>query len=305
MTSYNTGIDGNHMSLEQARTLGFEVDTSEESRNRFQLPTGMVVEATGRVAARVQFAWSAAEPDVMTVFFNVFNSLSSPVLLGSAFLHATETLTTRSHRLIDLPAGLARCLKLRAIGNAVNKVSCIINGFRVVANPDTGSEIALMSGKYAAKYGLLNYYGCEELELADGSREYTSGYADVEVAVRIPGSSRKLKKTVRFHVLKHLQFDVILDEHMVEDFGVFKNGLNKISFVAHELASLSPIVWLGSTERKVAKAVEDVKTSMLSIFSVKHQTPASKPSKPGQWRKAPDTKINALTRSDRTSTSRD
>lgn len=181
-----------------------------------------------------------------------------------------------------LPRSSKKVFSLCPVGNATNRVSCFLNGREVAASADTGAEIALMSGAFAAKHGLLQEYSCEVLELADGSLEYTSGFADVKLAIRVPGSYGKTTKTVRIHVLKNLQFDVLLDEDIVNDFNIFRNGLSLISSATSELASLAPIVWLGSAERKVAKAAESMKKSVSSIFSTKQEQGEPDPAKPGK-----------------------
>jgi hypothetical protein len=144
-----------------------------------------------------------------------------------AFLDATETHSKHASRLASLPSGWKRSLRLCAIDNATNQAACLINGREVNATADTadtGAEIALVSGEYAMRHGPPQYSGCEELELADGSREYTSGFGDVKIVVRIRNTGTKedwVAKTVRFHVLMNLHFDVILDEEMVENFDAF------------------------------------------------------------------------------------
>lgn len=271
ITKYDSGTHDNHMSLDLATEMGYEIDTSEASRGSFQLPTGKIIEAIGRVSAQVRFAKDPDHEDGRVIcFFNVFSRLASPVLIGMTFLKATETITKYTQRLVDLPPSVKRSFSLCAVGNATNRVCCIIDGRDVVASADTGSELALMSGAYAARHGLLREYSCEVLELADGSLEYTSGFADVVVQVKdrtIFGKETFTKKMVRFHVLKHLQFDVLLDEDAANQFDIFRKGLVTLASKTSGLASLAPIVWLGSAERKVAKTVENIKDRVSSIFS--------------------------------------
>lgn len=147
------------------------------------------------------------------------------------------------------------------MGNATNQVTCVLAGREIGATADTGSEIALVSGDYAVRNGLLREYGCEELELADGSRISTSGYGDLEFAVRTPSSFSKLRtKMVRFHVVKSLQFDVILDEDIVEDFKIFRNGLaTMVSTAFGTLASLGPISHLGPAEQSMTTTKDKIK----------------------------------------------
>jgi hypothetical protein len=251
------------MSLGLAQRLGYSIDRTEQDRGQFQLPTGKIIESIGRVTAQVQFAQGeGCKTSTFTCYFNVFSQLALPALIGMAFLNATETLTTYTSRLATLPTGWKRSLRLCAVGNATNEVTCVLNGREVKATADTGAEIALVGGDYALRHGLLREYSCEELELADGSREYTSGFGDLTLAIRNPGphGGKWMTRTVRFHVLKHLHFDVILDEDIVEDFNIFQRGIGSVLQLAADMAaSLGPIAHLRTLEQSFANTKEKVK----------------------------------------------
>ncbi|KAF2023205.1 hypothetical protein EK21DRAFT_118993 [Setomelanomma holmii] len=107
---------------------------------------------------------------------------------------------------------------------------------------DRRTDIALTIRDYALRNGLLREYSCEELEFADGSLEYTSGFGDVTLAIRNPGTfdAKWTTKTVRFHVLKNLHFNV--------DFEIFRSGVGSVLQVA---ASLGPIAHLRTLEQSV------------------------------------------------------
>ena len=281
MTGHDTGTEANHMSLQLAQKLGYELNTEETSRAQFQLPNGKIIVSIGRVTARVQFAQGAgSRTSSFTCDFNVFSHLALPALIGMAFLNATETLTTYRSRLATLPAGWKRSLRLCAVGNATNQVTCVLDGREVIATADTGAEISLVSGKYAARHGLLRHYSCEELELADGSWEYTSGFGDLELSIRRPrayeGSDKQndwTTKTVQFHVLQNLHFDVILDEGIIEDFKIFHRGFaNVLSAATSILPSLGPIAHLGKLERSIIDAKGRVKGWCSSLLSSKSDT---------------------------------
>ena len=100
MTGYDTGTESNHIALDLAQTLGYEMTTDEDSKARFQLPNGAIVESVGRIAAKVEFARKKVSEDEVTIecFFNVFRTLALPVLMGMSFLRATETLTKHAQR---------------------------------------------------------------------------------------------------------------------------------------------------------------------------------------------------------------
>ncbi|KAI4679075.1 uncharacterized protein J4E88_006367 [Alternaria novae-zelandiae] len=291
MTCYDTGTHENHMSRAKAIELGYNIDPSPDIAAAFQLPNGKIIKAVGHVVVAVQFARrEGPKASSMTCHFNVFDRLALPVLIGMTFLQATETITRYTSRMVDLPTTWKRSLRLCAVGNATNQVACTIDGRAVSAAADTGSEIALVSGEYAMKHGLLRDYSCEELELADGSLEYTSGHADVTVRVLTKedvycGNPWKTKK-VRFHVLKNLQFDVILDEETIDDLSIFENGVAKIVAAASSIVpSISTIIHLGSVEASLTQASDtlgektkalctSVQSKFNSIFSKPNFSPA-------------------------------
>jgi hypothetical protein len=282
MTGHDTGTHDNHMSLELARKLGYEVDTEDACKGQFQLPNGKLIEAVGRVTAQVQFAQGAGSKTTsIKCHFNVFSRLALPALIGMAFLDATETLKLYRSRLVTLPADWKRTLRLYGVGSATNQVTCIIAGREVKANADTGSEIALVSGKYAMRLGFLREYSCEELELADGSLEYTSGFVDIQLSIRTPQNDGYKRdnwttKTVRFHVLENLHLDVILDEVIVDDFEIFQNGIGAIVLATTNITpSLATIIHLRTVEQSISKTPEKIRgwaSSLLSITKEKSST---------------------------------
>ena len=277
MTCYDTGTHANHMSLAKAIELGYTIEPSPDTEPGFQLPNGKIIKAVGQIVVAVQFARQvSSEAASITCRFNVFERLALPVLIGMTFLQATETITKYTSRMVDLPTTWKRSLRLCAVGNATNQVACIIDGRRGFAAADTGSEIALVSGEYAMKYDLLREYGCEVLELADGSLEYTSGFADLAVHVsksEAHPQSPEFKK-VRFHVLSNLQFDVILDEETIDDLSIFQDGVAKILAATSSIVpSLSPIIHLQSIEDSLIQASDTLggkskalRTSLKSTF---------------------------------------
>ncbi|KAI4663449.1 uncharacterized protein J4E78_003863 [Alternaria triticimaculans] len=272
MTCYDTGTYDNHMSRAKAIEFGYTIDPSPDVHSHFQLPNGKTIKAVGHVIVAVQFARQVgSEVASMTCRFNVFEHLALPVLIGMTFLQATETINKYTSRMVDLPGTRKRSLRLYSMGNATNQVSCIIEGRRISAAADTGSEIALISGTYARKRGLSIREGCEELELADGSLEYTSGFAYARISVldrshwekrstSISASKWKAKpglrpEWIRFHVLECLQLDVLLDERTSDALDVFKNGFVEFMLDAPDVVpSISPIIHLGSVEASLARA---------------------------------------------------
>ncbi|KAI4928751.1 hypothetical protein J4E85_005371 [Alternaria conjuncta] len=274
MTCYDTGTHDNHISRAKAIELGYTIEPSPDTKAGFQLPNGKVIKAVGQIFVAVQFAKRVGpEAASMVCRFNVFEKLASPILIGMTFLKATQTITKYTSRMVNLPPTWKRSLRLCAVGSATNQVACIIDGRKVTAYADTGSEIALISGPYARERGFSISQGCEELELADGSLEYTSGFADLDIRVlnpddweKCPRSKSKWKLNpiseiestmIRFHVLEGLQFDVILDEEATDILNIFQGGFATILSAASSFISgICPIIHLRSVEASLAKAKE-------------------------------------------------
>jgi hypothetical protein len=312
MTCYDTGTHENHISYAQAVAMGYTIKPNTNSRVRFQLPNGRTIRPLGYVDVPVQFAKHVGpEAASMVCRFNVFEKLALPVLIGMAFLRATETITKYTSRMVYLPSTWKRSLRLCAIGSATNQVPCIIDGRRVSAASDTGSEIALISGDYARKRGFTISQGCEELELADGSLEYTSGFADLNIGVLDPddwkrkvGSKSKWRlkpglktksRVIRFHVLEGLKFDVILDEEATDSLNVFKDGLATfLSAASNMIPGICPIIHLRSVEASLAQASEsagkrakELCTSLRSKYTSMFSTATSSQGATTPGRKTP------------------
>ena len=286
MTCFDTGTHDNHMAFAQAIEMGYTINPSPDNESSFQLPNGKIIKAVGHVVVAVQFARHVGPGAAsITCHFNVFEKLALPVLIGMTFLRATETLTKYTSRMVDLPAIWKRSLRLCTMGNATNKVACTIDGRAVYATADTGSELTLVSGTYAAKHRLLYEPGCEELELADGSLEYTSGFADV--IIRILATNSWETKVIRLHIWEALQLDVILDEETVEDLRLFQDDFATIiSAASYIVPSLSPIIHLGSVEASFMQAGDklrektklirtSLKSKICSIFSRPNSSPTA------------------------------
>lgn len=183
MTSYDTGTAANRMSLAQAKGPGLTVTTTLEETARFRLANGKIIRSIGRTSAQISFKKGSEKNGQILCFFNVFETLAIPILMGLKFLDATETLSRFRDRLVDLPSRMLRSLRVCTIGNGSNEVVCVVNGREVHATGDTGSEIALISGRYARSRRLKKLDGVEEIQFADGSIGYTSGAAVVTLSL--------------------------------------------------------------------------------------------------------------------------
>jgi hypothetical protein len=141
------------------------------------------------------------------------------LVLGNAFLRATQTLTTFARRIKSRLTQIPKRLRLARLGEDKQRLWGTLDGHPTAALPDTGSDGMFISSEYAKKRGLdiehdpANWL---EVEFADGTTAWTSGV--VRDAEWFSGG-----RTLRcdFHVLDHLCADVVLSKDYLFKFDVF------------------------------------------------------------------------------------
>ncbi|KAF2113984.1 hypothetical protein BDV96DRAFT_647475 [Lophiotrema nucula] len=103
--------------------------------------------------------------------------------MSAPFLEETKTLTTYRHRLIELALPILGLFKIRVMGRTTTRLRCSLNGEDAAALPDTGSDIDVMSKRYATNRGFLIQSDDTWIMLADQSMQKTVGYCHVQLAV--------------------------------------------------------------------------------------------------------------------------
>jgi hypothetical protein len=102
--------------------------------------------------------------------FHVFSELASGVIaiMGKAFLDAAQILTTRSYLLrerVGHPQGTPRCMSIGPLKSSGLRLPVYLNSKLIMAFPDTGSEIDLISRACA----LLHRFDIQQLQVTDKS----------------------------------------------------------------------------------------------------------------------------------------
>lgn len=148
----------------------------------------------------------------------IFPGAIHNLVLGSPFLKASETLTTFRHRVKSRLVAMSRRLQLRLMGHEHQRLWGLLNGHPTLAVPDTGSNVMLVSRKYAKEAGLaVDWdYSKLEVEYADGSTDWTSG-----VARDVPWTVGETTIRCDFHVLDSLSVEVVLSNDYLYDMDVF------------------------------------------------------------------------------------
>jgi len=95
----------------------------------------------------VRLLWAFAEDPTKTydLLFHVLETCIYDVILGSAFLTATETLSKYRRRLTECVFSVARIFKFGFLGNKCHRLEGILGDkHEVLAVPDTGAERNVM-----------------------------------------------------------------------------------------------------------------------------------------------------------------
>ncbi|KAF2436285.1 hypothetical protein EJ08DRAFT_578881 [Tothia fuscella] len=216
----DNGAGLNIMSEAFAKTHKFTINTT--SRTSIRLPQGTFVKSMGVTTCIYQFA---GETECHSISFAVLPNCVKDIILGRPFLSLTKTLTDFAHRIkkefVNISSKLTRLLLM---GSSDQRVRGTINGEQVLALPDTGSDIMILSKRYARSLGLTIQTEPEHrqwVELADGSQICT--YGTVLDANWSYGycTSKNLSYECDFHVLEDLECDVILSNEFLYDTHAF------------------------------------------------------------------------------------
>ena len=117
----DSGTHENIMVHGMALQLGLEVEDSAEYQKEFRMGNGKVVKSLGYATVMCSFA---KEPgSEYLCHFYIFQSLIKSVIIGMAFLDATETLTKHKHRLQSTMIPRNRPLQFCVLDNPAQRLS--------------------------------------------------------------------------------------------------------------------------------------------------------------------------------------
>jgi hypothetical protein len=219
----DTGSEENIISLDLAQALGYNIRTSPSQNRTFALANGSIVEAVGEIIAECSFGLETIPEAVpMTLVFYVFMKLASPIIMGFAFLEQTKTLSKHRDRLLKVPRPAHQSIQVYSVGRPRNLMSCYLDGSYKVATPDSGSEVNLMTQRFAYSRGLHIEIAKEVVEFADGTIAITSGVVRAELAIR--AFERWPIPMADFYVMDYLKHDLIVGEDSLEKLKIFTEG---------------------------------------------------------------------------------
>ncbi|KAJ4289847.1 hypothetical protein N0V90_011179 [Kalmusia sp. IMI 367209] len=250
----DTGSEENIISDGLARSLGYASYEPLPEPKHFMLANGKIVEAIGQIAAQCSFGMQAQQISTpMACLFYVLVQLASPLILGMTFLEETKTLTQHRDRLVRVPRPMIQALRVYSVGRPSKQLHCKLNNWPVLVTPDSGSEIDLMSERWAQEHELTIEYAKELIEFADGTTAITLG--SVQATLSVIKSDHKdtspgTQITLEFLILKDLTHDVIIGEDSIEELQVFTTNhgsLYRVSDATGPLG-LNRIRYLGAID---------------------------------------------------------
>ena len=251
-TCADTGSAFNIISRDTAEKLDLEMHTDPDDLKVFELADGRCVHSIGKVWEYCSFP---DDPGIRTrCAFYVWDKCSTSVIMGRPFLEKTKVMETPSRfsQRLNPMIGKANLPTVRLIGASHSRLPCYIDGKLVSANPDSGSDLDLMSAQFARVSGFeikRHKAGRSRMRLADGTIAESIGYVDKEISV---GKGTYL---TRFQVLPGLRSDILLGDRTLVEADVFNTKLVMLTEVqCHSspcIPDCAPIIHLSSAERGV------------------------------------------------------
>ena len=139
----DTGAEsGNFISQDLASKLELCIQKGTGCCQRFMMGNGKIVQSIGRVQTSCAF-----ERETQTIFacwFEVFETLARPLIMGSQFLRETQTMSRFTKRLEDRSPKLDGAPMISLIGSTYRSkrlLAAPLDGRDTFVNADSGSEL--------------------------------------------------------------------------------------------------------------------------------------------------------------------
>ena len=215
----DTGAQENVMSAALAKELQLNIQKDGRTTHSFENAVGKRMEVAGHATVNCRF--SDLPQKMVTMKFWIMPKVVVPLIVGRRFLEETSCLTRFAHRL----------RKINVFGNLRPRIlhlelprlrlQCQVGDQLMPTNPDTGSDLDLMSAPYfrRSKFRLQKIRRARQfVELADGSTARLSGFVRVPFALGRGGLPTHLRD---FYVLEGLTTDILLGNGTLEEFDAF------------------------------------------------------------------------------------
>jgi hypothetical protein len=250
----DSGCEENIMSAKIAAELDLSINQSAEHIKRFRVANGKEVEAIGMVSTYGCFPNEFHQE--MRLDFYVFPQLVTPLIMGMSFLAKTHTLTTNTHRLMPREPRVSGPYRVSLVDSPRRRLRCIAASFPAIANPDTGSDVDLISLSYAMQRQLqLEPIHDEEseVEFADGSKARLTGKVTIPLIVC---SESPLEGEMTFYVLNDLTCDILFGEHFLHANEIFQKHQTAFTTTdAEGHSDINTILWSTRAEKCFSRLI--------------------------------------------------
>ncbi|KAK5057549.1 hypothetical protein LTR84_011549 [Exophiala bonariae] len=224
----DTSAQANAMSEAFARELNLTIDKSGATSFHCHTAVRKRMNAIGHTTVRCSLPLgvdkSSGHQSVPETKFWVYPKLVEPLVVGNSFLQSTGILASFKERVRQISVPIGSALRVCHMELPRRRINCTVNDERVLANPDTGSDVDLISLDYVQRSGLEIQpleSAYQYVEFADTSQKILSG----SVLVSFRFGSRNANDTDellrRFYILDELTTDVLIGNNTLDDFDAF------------------------------------------------------------------------------------
>ena len=216
---HDSSAGGNFMSRELFCRLNLDLCHDANGKRHFTLGNGKTVRSIGRSYASCSFTRDPATR--IGCWFDVLSKLSTSLIMGMPFLEESQTLSKYRYRLWNRTTAVGNIPTVNLIEPETYQTSkklfvCDIDDRKTLANPDSASDLDLVSPEYASTHGYKVMEHRRQIQLADTSNALTSGKILATLGLT---DGRKFLKF--FDVLPGLGSDILLGEDTLESIEAF------------------------------------------------------------------------------------
>ncbi|KAL8895293.1 MAG: hypothetical protein Q9207_008229 [Kuettlingeria erythrocarpa] len=254
----DTGSLRNVVSQAFAQEMNLSI---EQSPSNFMVGNTKLVKSIGTVC--LDWAFSESPRNLMKIVCDVIPNCSYPIILGSSFLAATQTLSKYRRRLTEclFSTSMSNVLQMNYLGDDCQRlfghIGAETEAFAVAAVPDTGAEGNILDYRSVDSANVRGPAHRNILQFADGTYQETVGQVETYWTF---GSGERIP--VAFEVLENCCADVILGESILYNHNVFEDHTS--SFVVIESDSdayqLAPFDFANRWQRSWPSIKECFKT---------------------------------------------
>nr|KAK5447584.1 hypothetical protein LTR18_003165 [Exophiala xenobiotica] len=265
----DTGAQENVMSAALAKKLHLDVQTDHLTTHSFENAVGKRMKVAGHATVDCRFSDEPHKP--ISMKFWILEKVVVPLIVGRRFLEETSCLTRFRYLLQRM--NVFRNLSPRILHMEVPRLrlQCRVGDQLILANPDTGSDLDLMSASYfqQSNFRLQKLeHSLQSVEFADGSTARLSGFVRVPFAM---GSGEQPIQLRDFYVLDGLTTDILLGNATLEDFDAF-NAYQEDFFELDEFDVRCDLhyirwVWRSGSEEFLESPFEDFEFMVPSTVS--------------------------------------